>query len=197
MGDTKKTRYHKRQRYRSRANNCKNARVRNPNFCKKTNVDNAPQYKHNTEDSDSVNPKIRKRTNIDNAPQGKDNNNSVCRKNQADRLKEYSRKNQADILKEYTQSLIGEQYEQYLEKKRVRRPSIFVPDPVVPDVNNVNQEYYPLITDPSEEDINTHDRLMMNINTQWQNIPGELYYFKLQFIYFNKVQNMLRIFVFY
>ena len=75
--------------------------------------------------------------------------------------------------------MIGEQYEQYLEKKRVRRPSIFVPDPVVPDVNNVNQEYYPLITDPSEEDINTHDRLMMNINTQWQNIPGELYYFKL------------------
>ena len=93
MGDTKKTRYHKRQRYRSRANNCKNARVRNPNFCKKTNVDNAPQCKHNTEDSDSVNnPKIRKRTNI------------------------------TDILKEYTQSLIGEQYEQYLEKKGLEDP---------------------------------------------------------------------------
>ena len=183
MGDKKFKRYTKRKSQRSKANNLKNARarkrtnvddsdsdnnsVRNPKIRKKTNVDNAPQCKHNTEDSDSVNnPKIRKKTNIDNAPQGKDNNNSVCRKNQA------------DILKEYTQSLIGdEQYEQYLEKKRVRRPSIlFVPDPVVPDVDNVPQDYFNLLT---EEDITTHDRLLMQINTQWENIPGELYFFKL------------------
>ena len=59
---------------------------------------------------------------------------------------------------------------------RVRRPNVLYlpdPDPLPQDSADPLQDTLP------QSDITEHDKLLMQINTHSENIPGELYYFKL------------------
>ena len=84
-----------------------------------------------------------------------------------------------NILISDTNHFIGE----YLKTWVRRRPSVlFIPDaepvleaPVLPDVDH-DLDYLSLLHDDvSEEQIAQHDRLLMTVNTNWENISGELY----------------------
>ena len=110
--------------------------------------------------TDSVRKQVRQRTNVD--------HDSV------------KKRSQVNILISDTNHFIGE----YLKTRVRRRPSVlFIPDaepvleaPVLPDADHGPQDYLTLLHDAiSEEQISQHDRLLMTVNTNWENIPGELY----------------------
>ena len=58
---------------------------------------------------------------------------------------------------------------------RVRRPNVYLPDPDPLPQDSAD----PLQDTLPQSDITEHDKLLMQINTHSENIPGELYYFKL------------------
>ena len=164
MGAKQKNKTHlsktnKKQTKRAKQNNLRSARsVLCDRIRKMTNVDNYAHKDKHTENSDSVRKQVRQRTN--------DSVNSV------------KKRSHVDILISESNNFIGE----YL-KPRVRRPSaLFIPDaepvleaPVLPDVDH-DLDYFSLLHDDvSEEQIAQHDRLLMTVNTNWENISGELY----------------------
>ena len=128
-----------------------------------TNNSDSVRAANNTNNSDSDSVRANNTNNSDRA------NNT----NNSDSAKIWKRTN-SEILISGISYIIGNNCLDIGD--RVRRPNVLYlpdPDPLPQDSADPLQDTLP------QSDITEHDKLLMQINTHSENIPGELYYFKL------------------